>query len=236
MHRLRNYFLTGLIIGAPVFLTIYLVATFIHWIDGIFEPLIPYMYRPDSYLPFAIPGFGVLVAIVFITLIGFLAANYVGRRLVAFGEAIVGRMPLVRNIYSGLKQMFETALSKSTRSFQEVGLIEYPRKGLWALVFVVNDARGEVRAQLKDEADDVIGVFVPTTPTPFSGYLVFTKRSEVKILDMSVEDAVKMVISAGIVTPEPSAKSAELARERRRRRGHDKHGGHDKKLNPPSAA
>lgn len=235
-HRLRNYFLTGLIIGAPIFLTIYLTATFIHWVDGIVGPLIPSVYRPDSYLPFAIPGFGVVVAIVFITLLGFLTANYVGSRLVAFGEAVVGRMPLIRNIYRGFKQMFETAFSKSARTFQEVALLEYPRPGLWQVVFIVSEARGEVRTRLKDEHDDIVALFIPTTPTPFTGYLSYTKRRDLVVLDMSIEDGIKMVISAGIVTPEPNAKSAELAKERRRRRGHDKHGHHDKKLNPPSAA
>ena len=233
-HRLRNYFLTGLIIGAPIFLTIYLTGTFIQWVDGIVEPLIPSIYRPDSYLPFAIPGFGVVVAIVFITLIGFLAANYVGTRLVAFGEAMVGRMPLIRNIYRGLKQMFETALSKNTRTFQQVGLIQYPRQGLWAIVFIVTDTKGEVRDRLKDDDDDMVSVFVPATPTPFTGILLFVKRAEVVILDMSIEDAVKMVISAGIVSPEARAKT-ELAKERHRR-SHGRHAPHDKKINPPSAA
>ena len=202
MHRLRNYFLTGLVIAAPLFLTVYITWAFIVWIDSWVTPFIPSIYSPDTYLPFKVPGFGLIVALLFITLLGFLTANLVGRRLVALGEGILGRMPVVRNLYRGLKQIFETVLSSKAKSFQKVGLIEYPRKGLWAIAFIATDARGEVRHKLDDPADPIVTVFLPTTPNPTSGFLLFVKRSDIVMLDMSVEDAAKLVISAGLVTPD----------------------------------
>jgi uncharacterized membrane protein len=209
MARLRNYFLTGLVIAAPLALTIYITRTFVDWIDGWVTPYIPAAYMPDTYIHYSIPGFGVVVALVCITLLGFLVANIVGRRLVHFGESLLARMPIVRNIYSGLKQIFETALSAQSKPFTSVGLIEFPRKGLWSVVFVVGQAKGEVATRFPDaDGEDIFNIFVPTTPTPLSGYLVFAKRSDVIILDMTIEEAAKLVISAGIVAPEFAAEIA----------------------------
>jgi len=202
MARLRNYFLTGLVIAAPLFLTVYIIRTIINWIDSWVTPYIPAIYLPDTYITYSVPGFGVVVALVFITLLGFLVANIVGRRLIYLGELILARMPVVRSIYSGLKQIFETAVSTNTKPFKTVGMIEFPRKGLWSIVFISGDTRGEVAAKFPDGDGDILSVFVPTTPTPISGYLVFAMRKDVVILDMSVEEAAKMVISAGIVTPD----------------------------------
>jgi uncharacterized membrane protein len=209
MARLRNYFLTGLVIAAPLALTIYIIRTFIEWIDGWVTPYIPAAYKPDTYLHYSIPGFGVVVALVFITVLGFLVANIVGRRLVHFGESLLARMPIVRNIYGGLKQIFETVLSTQSKPFTSVGLIEFPRKGLWAVVFVVGKAKGEVAARFPDaNGEEIFNIFVPTTPTPLSGYLVFAKRSDIVLLDMNVEEAAKLVISAGIVAPEFALENA----------------------------
>jgi uncharacterized membrane protein len=200
MTRLRNYFLAGLVVVAPLALTAYITWTFVEWIDGWVTPYIPAAYKPEA----AIPGFGVVVVLVLITLLGFLVANIVGRRLVHFGESLLARMPIVRNIHGGLKQIFETALSAQSKPFKTVGMIEFPRKGLWSVVFVVGETKGEVAARFPDGGGegDILNIFVPTTPTPLSGYLVFAKRSDVIILDMTVEEAAKLVISAGIVTPE----------------------------------
>jgi uncharacterized membrane protein len=219
MARLRNYFLTGLAIAAPLFLTVYIVRTFIGWIDGWVTPLIPAAYKPDTYIHYSVPGFGVVVALIFITLLGFLTANFVGKRLVMLGESLLARMPIVRNIYSGLKQIFETAVSPTTRPFQKVGLIQFPSKGLWSIVFLTGDSQGEVGAKIPGASGDIVSVFVPTTPTPISGFLVFVKRSEVIVLDMTVEEAAKLVISAGIVAPDfpgrpiPLSEAAERMRE-----------------------
>lgn len=222
MHRLRNYFLTGTIIAAPLFLTVYITWSFVQWVDSWVTPFIPPAYRPDHYLPFSVPGFGLVVALVFLTLLGFLTANFVGRQTVLLGELLLGRMPIIRNLYRGLKQIFETVLSRRAGAFKTVGLIEYPRKGIWSLVFVSSDARGEINHRL----DGTVAVFLPTTPNPTSGFLLFVPRSEMIVLDMTVEDAAKMIISAGLVTPEFTAEnSRELSPEEIERR-----------FNPPSAA
>ena len=212
MARLRNYFLTGLVIAAPLVLTVYITWSLIQWIDSWVKPFIPARYNPDVYLPFPVPGFGLVVALVFLTLLGFLAANFVGRTLVSYSDLMLGRMPLVRNLYSALKQIFETVLSSRAKSFQTVGLIEYPRRGIWTVVFVAGDTRGEIAERLGGAAaEKYVTVFVPPTPVPTAGFILFVKESELVYLDMSVEDAAKFVISAGLVTPEFQANATDLA-------------------------
>lgn len=199
-RRLRNYFLTGLIIVAPLAITAYLTWTFIGWVDSWVKPYIPQIYNPDHYLPFAVPGFGLLTALFLITMIGFLTANLVGRSILGFGESLLDRMPLVRSLYKGLKQIFQTVLAEQSSSFKQAGLIEYPRRGLWSIVFIATDTKGEVDHRLPEQ--DSISVFLPTTPNPTSGFLLFVPRKDILILDMSVEEAAKMVISAGLVSPD----------------------------------
>ncbi|MEM8628228.1 MAG: DUF502 domain-containing protein, partial [Pseudomonadota bacterium] len=143
---------------------------------------------------------GLLFAIIGLTIIGALAANLLGRTIISYGELVLGRMPVVRNVYAGLKQIFETVLSKSSSSFQKVGLIEYPREGLYSIVFISTDARGEIAVRWQGETP-LVSVFLPTTPNPTSGYLLFVPSGDVTELDMSVEEAAKLVISAGLVTP-----------------------------------
>jgi len=198
--RLRNYFLTGIVVAAPIGITIYLTWTFVHWVDSRVKPLIPNVYNPDNYLPFSVPGVGLLFAILIITLLGFLTANLVGRTVVSYGETLLDRMPLVRNLYRGLKQLFQTALSQTSRSFQKVVLVEYPTPGVWRVGFVATRAKGEIRASQPDK--DLLAVFVPNTPNVTAGFLVFVPRKEVIILEMSVEEAAKMIISAGLVAPD----------------------------------
>lgn len=211
--RLRNYFLTGLVIAAPISITIYLTWAFVSFVDKKVKPLIPEIYNPDTYLPFSIPGVGLFFAILSLTILGFITANYLGRSIIASGERLLSRMPLIRNLYSGLKQIFETALSQQQKSFQHAGLIEYPRKGIYAVVFISTEAKGEVKDKLQKGDDDVIGVFLPTTPNPTSGFILFIKKSDVIILDMSVEEAAKLVISAGLVTPDAQMDLSKLAEE-----------------------
>jgi len=199
-RRLRNYFLTGLIIVAPLAITAYLTWTFIGWVDSWVKPYIPAIYNPDYYLPFAVPGFGLVTALFLITMIGFLTANLVGRSVISFGESLLDRMPLVRSLYKGLKQIFQTVLAEQSGSFKQAALIEYPRRGLWSIVFIATDTKGEVNARLPE--DDSMSVFLPTTPNPTSGFLLFVPRKDVIVLDMSVEEAAKMVISAGLVSPD----------------------------------
>ena len=218
--RLRNHFLTGLVIVGPVTLTIYLTLWFVGWADSWVKPFIPKRYSPDAYLPFTLPGFGMIVAIVFITLLGALTANLVGRSVVGFGESLLVRMPFVRTVYRALKQIFETVLAERGQSFQKVALLEFPRRGAWAIVFVTAEARGEIAAKMAG-GDDMVAIFMPSTPNPTTGYLVYAPRSDLVMLDMTVEEAAKLVISAGLVTPEypgvaaisDKAREADAARE-----------------------
>lgn len=207
--RLRNYFLTGLVIAAPISITVYITWWFVDLVDNWFKPLLPAAYNPETYLPFAVPGVGLLFAIIMLMVLGALTANLFGRTIVGFGERFMDNMPLVRNLYKALKQIFETAVSQSSSSFQDVGLIEYPRKGLYALVFVSTHTTGEVLTRAGHEDDGMLSVFLPTTPNPTSGFLLFVPKNDVEILDMSVEEAAKMVISAGLVTPKQHDGSSE---------------------------
>ncbi|GLQ07283.1 DUF502 domain-containing protein [Sneathiella chinensis] len=203
--RVRTYFLTGIVIAAPITITIYLTYAFVTFVDANITPLIPARYNPETYLPFGVPGLGVFLVVLGLILIGFLTANFLGRSLLHYGERIVARMPVVRTIYNALKQIMETVLAQSGTSFREVVLVEYPRKGLWAIAFVTSTAEGEVSSL--DEGD-MISVFLPTTPNPTSGFLLFVPKHDLKYLDMSVEEGVKLVISAGMIWPdgkEPAA-------------------------------
>ena len=206
LSRVRNYFLTGIIVTAPIAITFAVAMWVINWIDSKVVPLIPSAYNPQEILQqhtgFHIPGIGLLVVFIGLTLIGFLAAGLLGRFVVRVGENLLNRMPIIRSVYGALKQIFETVLRSSSRSFREVALIEYPRRGIWAIGFITTKTTGEVRSEIKEE---VVNVFLPTTPNPTSGFLLFVPRKDLIILDMGVEEAIKMIVSAGIVTP-PSRK------------------------------
>lgn len=206
--RIRSYFLTGLVIAAPISITIYVTWWFIRFVDAWFKPLLPAKYDPDTYLPIAIPGVGLVLALLFLTILGALAANLFGRTVVRYGERLLDQMPVVRNVYHALKQIFETVLSQSNQSFRQVGLIEYPRKGLWAVVFISTDTTGEIGNKAANGTEKM-SVFLPTTPNPTSGFLLFVPRRDITILDMSVEDAAKLVISAGLVTPSKISEGSE---------------------------
>jgi len=197
-QRLRTYFLTGIVVTAPIAITIYVTWAFIHSVDQNITPLIPERYNPETYLPFNIPGLGVIVVVIALTVLGALFANFLGRFLIRTGEKIVDRMPIVRSIYSTLKQIFETVVSTKSDSFQDVVLVEYPRKGLWAIAFITSATKGEVRRVMGRE---MINVFLPTTPNPTSGFLLFVPKEDLVYLDMTVEEGIRKVISAGLVTP-----------------------------------
>jgi uncharacterized membrane protein len=194
LHRLRNWFLTGVIVTAPIGLTIYLTYAFVDWVDRMIGFLLPQQYHPETILRVNIPGFGLLVAIGSLTVIGFLTIHVAGHVLIGFGERMVERMPVIRGVYSALKQIFETVLAQSSTSFRQVALVQFPHPGVWAVAFVTGEWQGEISRKLGDE---VIGLFVPTTPNPTSGYLVYAPRRTVVMLSMSVEDAMKLVISGG---------------------------------------
>jgi uncharacterized membrane protein len=198
---LRNRFLTGLVVAAPIGITIWLIYTFVTFVDRVIKPLIPDRYNPESYLPFAIPGMGLLIAILGLTLLGALAANIFGRTLIDLGERILNTVPLIRNLYSALKQIVETVFQGQQNSFKEVVLVEYPMEGSFAVAFVASEGKGQIR-EFAGKGEEVIGVFIPTTPNPTSGFLLFVPRSKTQVLDLSVEEAAKLIISFGMVTPE----------------------------------
>ena len=215
--RLRNYFLAGIIIVGPIAATIYLINWVIQLADQYIKPLVPAAYLPETYLPFAIPGMGILFGVVGLTIIGALAANLFGRSLISYGEMVLDRMPIVRNIYRALKQIFESVVTASgpQKSFQKVGLIEFPSKGLWSIVFVTGETSGEIKTAQPGGESDLLTVFMPTGIVPPTGFICFVPRREVTFLEMSVEDAAKVVISAGMVTPDPNAKLKLLAAKAR---------------------
>ncbi|MBH87659.1 MAG: hypothetical protein CMJ12_00705 [Pelagibacterales bacterium] len=196
--KIRSYFLTGIIVTAPVGLTFYVSFLFIGFIDSKVRNIIPVKYHYDNILPFEIPGIGLLIVFIMLTFIGFLTAGIIGRYIIKLGERIIARLPIIRSVYGALKQIFESVLKTSSKSFRDVVLIEYPRKGIWAIGFITGDTKGEVQQISKDE---FVNVFLPTTPNPTSGFLLFVPRKDLKILNMNVEEGIKMVISGGIVTP-----------------------------------
>ena len=199
LRRLRNYFLTGIIVTAPIGITAYVAWLVVDIADSRITPLIPAKYSPETYLPFGIPGLGLIILFLLLTLVGFLSVNFLGRTIVRFGERMVGRMPVVRSVYGALKQIFETVLAQSSTSFREVVLVEYPRRGIWAIGLVTSVTRGQVQNMTED---DVVNIFLPTTPNPTSGFLLFVPRRDLLTLDMTVEEGLKMVVSGGLVTPE----------------------------------
>ena len=221
---LRASFLTGLVVIAPVGLTVWLIWTVIGWVDGFVWPLVPSGWHPDAllnwmlgnprfvgppdnrvpnpdWIPVNLRGVGVIVFFVFTIFVGWIAKGLIGKSLISFAESLVNRMPVVRSIYSGIKQISETVFAQSERSFEKACLIQYPRKGIWAIGFISTTAKGEV-ATRAETAGGLMSVFVPTTPNPTSGFLLFFPKEDVIELDMSVEDAAKLVISAGLVYPE----------------------------------
>ncbi|APX88584.1 hypothetical protein BV394_01615 [Brevirhabdus pacifica] len=200
--RLRGNFLAGLIVVVPVALTLWLIWAVTGWIDSWVLPLVPAKLAPKQYIGVDLRGVGVVIFLIFTVIIGWLAKGIMGRSLLGLGESIVDRMPVVRSIYNGVKQLVETALSQGEASFDKAVLVQYPREGLWAIAFVSTPAKGEIAAKAPPEGE-LLSVFLPTTPNPTSGFLLFVPRSNVIFLDMSVEDAAKLVISAGLVYPNP---------------------------------
>ena len=199
VSRLRNYFLTGLILVAPAYITISLTWWFINWVDDLVRPFIPVAYRPETYLPVKIPGLGLIIVFITLTLLGFLTANFVGRKLVEVGEKILNRMPVVRPIYNSLKQIFQTLFAKGGSSFRRVGLVEFPSPGMWSLVFLSNSASAEIAARLPDT--EHVAAFMPCTPNPTTGFFFYVARRDIIDLDITVDAAMTLLMSAGMVQP-----------------------------------
>ncbi|MGR3495303.1 DUF502 domain-containing protein [Citreimonas sp.] len=227
LSSLRASFLTGVVVIAPVGLTLWLIWAVIGWVDGVVLPFVPDAYQPEGlinrwlgntnpasedWIAINVRGVGVIVFLVFTLIVGWIAKGLIGRSLIRAAEGLVDRTPVVRSIYSGIKQIAETVFAQSERSFEKACLVEYPRKGVWALGFVSTDTRGEI-AERASGGSAMLSIFIPTTPNPTSGFLLFFPAEQVVELDMTIEDAAKLVISAGLVYPTaPEAKAAVEAR------------------------
>ena len=220
--RIRNYFLTGLVVAGPLAVTVWLIWSIVTWVDGLVRPLIPPVYRPETYLPWPIPGTGLVLAFIVLTLLGFLTANLVGRTLVGWGEELLNRMPIVRPIYKTMKQVFEALFSKSGSSFRQVALVEFPAPGMWSLVFLSQPPGADLAGKLPP--GEHVSAFMPCTPNPTTGFFFYVLRKDLIVLDISVENAMSLLISAGMVQPDgeaqkklatlaASAKAAQAARK-----------------------
>ena len=220
--RIRNYFLTGLVVAGPLAVTLWLIWSIVNWVDGLVRPLIPPVYRPETYLPWPIPGTGLVLAFIVLTLLGFLTANLVGRTLVGWGEELLNRMPIVRPIYKTMKQVFEALFSKSGSSFRQVALVEFPAPGMWSLVFLSQPPGADLAGKLPP--GEHVSAFMPCTPNPTTGFFFYVLRKDLIVLDISVENAMSLLISAGMVQPDgeaqkklatlaASAKAAQAARK-----------------------
>ena len=196
--RLRNYFLTGLILVGPLYITVSLTWWFINWVDDAMRPFIPVSLRTETYLPYRVPGYGLIIALVALTLLGSLTAGLVGRTLVEFGENLLNRMPIVRPIYKTMKQIFETLFSKSGSGFGKVALAEFPT-GMWSVVFVASPPSLDMAAHLP--GNDFISCFLPCTPNPTTGFFFYAPRSKVIDLDITMEQAMTLIMSAGMAQP-----------------------------------
>lgn len=196
--RLRNYFLAGIVVTAPIAITVYIVWAFLQFLDGLITPLIPVAYNPNSYLPFSLPGLGFAITVVFFIIVGWFTRNFLGRLIVKWSEFIVERVPVINKIYIAIKQIFETISASQSDAFKEVVMFEYPRKGIWVMGFVTGATKGEVQELTET---DTVNIFLPTTPNPTSGFLLFVPKKDIKYLKMSVEDGIKMIVSGGIITP-----------------------------------
>lgn len=201
---LRGRFLAGMVIAAPVAITFYVLVFLINFIDNRVKPLLPPVIQPETYTNYALPGFGVLVMIVALTILGAVATNLIGRSIISTADRILSRLPIVRNVYAAFKQLTDVIANNQQASYDKVVLVEYPKRGSWCIGFVSTGAKGEIRSKL---GEGYIGVFVPTTPNPTSGFLIYVKNEECVQMDMSIEEGAKMILSAGLVVPdyEPDA-------------------------------
>jgi len=196
---LRGRFFAGMVIAAPLAATFFILQFLITFIDNRVGPLLPPILKPETYTNYAIPGFGVLVLVVALTILGAVTANLIGRSLLSFTDRVLSRIPLVRNVYAAIKQLTEVLANNQQASFDRCVMVEYPKKDSWCIGFVSSNAKGEIGAKMGTEK---IGVFVPTTPNPTSGFLIYVDEAETISLEMTVEEGAKMILTAGLVVPD----------------------------------
>ena len=205
ISRLKTYFMTGVLVTAPLGLTIYIIWFIIDFFDRSMVKLLPEHFHPDVIFPFTVPGIGVIFFIFIFVFIGFLTANYIGRQIIYLGQSILETTPIIRGIFGAIKQIFETLFSQNATAFRQVVLVEFPRKNCWALGFVTAETREEIKNL---HSYDVLSIFIATTPNPTSGFFMFYDKKDVYPLKMTPEEGIKMVISGGIITP-PDKRSKE---------------------------
>lgn len=198
IKKIRHYFATGLLVSLPVFITVYFLFIILRFIDGVFGKLINIYIK--KHLGFAIPGIGIIIGLVTVFLIGFVAANFFGRRIIKTLEGWFLKFPFIRQVYPAAKQVIDSFISKDSPAFKKVVMIEYPRKGVWTVGFLTNDSFKEARDKT---GRDLVHVLIATTPSPLTGFLVLVPREDVSVLDMTIEEGVKLIISGGIVKPNP---------------------------------
>ncbi len=203
LAKVKNYLLTGILVTAPVVITFWIVFSLVKLFDALVNPLIPYYLNPNFYLPRDVPGLGLIILVIFLIGIGFLAANFFGSWLLKKTDLIIQKIPLIKVFYKTIKQIFETILKTNSDAFREAVLVEYPRKGVWVIGFTTGEVEGEVKNKLRKK---LTNVFIPTTPNPTSGFLLMVPNNELRKLNVSVDDAIKTIVSAGIIKLEPKQK------------------------------
>ncbi|MBP5535030.1 MAG: DUF502 domain-containing protein [Alphaproteobacteria bacterium] len=206
---IKSYFLTGILVSAPLAITVYLAIEFVRFIDEKVNALIPKEYNPATYLPFGIPGFGILILLIGLFLIGVISSGFIGTAILKGLNKAISKMPVVSGLYNALQKILETVVGGGqNKAFREAVLVQYPREGLWTIAFITGDVYSGIQKHFKKEK--MVSIYVPTTPNPTSGFLIFVNRKDIIPLKLRVDDAWKIIISTGIVTPDSPQKQQEI--------------------------
>ena len=206
---IKSYFLTGSLVSAPLAITVYLAIEFVRFIDEKVNALIPKEYNPATYLPFGIPGFGILILLIGLFLIGVISSGFIGTAILKGLNKAISKMPVVSGLYNALQKILETVVGGGqNKAFREAVLVQYPREGLWTIAFITGDVYSGIQKHFKKEK--MVSIYVPTTPNPTSGFLIFVNRKDIIPLKLRVDDAWKIIISTGIVTPDSPQKQQEI--------------------------
>ena len=206
---LKSYFLTGILVSAPLAITIYLAIELIRFIDAKVNAFIPKEYNPTTYLPYGVPGFGILILFVGLIIIGWISSGFIGTALLKGLNKAISKMPVVSGLYNGLQKILETVVGGGqNKAFREAVLVQYPREGLWTIAFITGDVYSGIQKHFKKER--LVSIYVPTTPNPTSGFLIFVNRKDIIPLKLRVDDAWKIIISTGIVTPDSPQNQQEI--------------------------
>jgi len=201
--KIKNYLLTGVLVTAPVVITFWIAISLVKFFDRLVTPIIPYYLNPNFYLPRDVPGLGLIILVIFLVFIGFLTANFFGSWILKKTELIIQKIPFIKIFYKTIKQILETILKSNSSAFREAVLVEYPRKGVWVVGFTTGNVKGEVKKKLSNK---LVNIFIPTTPNPTSGFLLMVPHKEIKPLNVNIDDAIRTIVSAGIISLETKPK------------------------------